>query len=86
MRKFKFHYDAAHGWLKVHQLDLADIKMRASEFSSYSYRDGEWLYLEEDCDAGKFLSTYDKLFGVGQFSIVEVNDGDHSPIRNLPRN
>ena len=86
MRKFKFHYDAAHGWLKVHKLDLADIRMYPYNFTSFSYRDNDWFYLEEDCDAGKFLAEYDRMFGVGQFHIVEVNDGDESPIRNLPRN
>ena len=84
MRKFKFHYDAGHGWLKVHALDLLDIDMEVRDFSAFSYRDGDWLYLEEDCDAGKFLSTYERKFE--GFKIVEVDDGYDSPIRNLPRN
>lgn len=84
MRNFKFHYDAAHAWLKVHKMDLLDVDMVPQNFSAYSYTDGEWLYLEEDCDAGKFLSTYEKRFG--GFKITEIDDGYDSPIRSLPRN
>jgi hypothetical protein len=46
------HYiqDPAHGWFKVkiselHKLGIAD------KITHYSYKRGEWAYLEEDCDA-----------------------------------
>jgi hypothetical protein len=60
MSKFDFHYDAGHGWLKVHIYDAADVGLYAEDFSAYSYRNGEHLYLEEDCDAGRFLAAWDK--------------------------
>jgi len=85
MRKFKFYYDAAHGWLKVHKLDLYDVDLTPEDFSSFSYRDGEWLYLEEDCDASKFIREWERKSDTFLKIVAHVDHGYDSPIRNLPR-
>ncbi len=46
--------DPAHGWLRVPLAEVAGLT-----FSRYSYTDGVFAYLEEDCDADVFLQTLD---------------------------
>lgn len=84
-RTFIFHYDAGHGWLQVetrliNELDVVGI-------SEYSYMDssGSMAYLEEDCDAGKFLDVFKLMNPDITIRFHEVDDGYDSFIRNLPR-
>ena len=53
---YRFIEDPSHGWLEV---PLADVKRVGAEISAYSYYDKRTMlcYLEEDCDAFKFLSS-----------------------------
>jgi len=83
MRKFKFYYDAGHGWLQVHLKDLQDINLGTYDFSGFSYRNGDWLYLEEDLDAGTFIRQWERYNNT--FDVVHIDDGHDSPIRNLER-
>jgi len=74
------HSDPGHSWLAV---KLSEIKMLGIEadISVYSYVKGKTAYLEEDCDAGKFIDAM-KSKGID----VEVKQGAHrprSPIRYL---
>jgi hypothetical protein len=80
MSRFDFHYDAGHGWLKVHVYDARDVGLDAEDFTAYSYRNGEHLYLEEDCDAGRFLLAWEKA--LRKFDINSIDDGYNSPIRS----
>lgn len=83
MRKFKFHYDAGHGWLQVHLNDLQDIGLAPADFTRFSYRNGDWLYLEEDLDAGTFIREWERKFD--EFRVHHIDDGYNSPIRNFER-
>ena len=83
MRKFRFHYDAGHGWLEVHINDLLDLQMSVGEFSTYSYRKGDWLYLEEDLDAGTFIKKFEAKFDY--LSVHHIDDGYYSTIRDYDR-
>jgi len=83
MRKFNFHYDAGHGWLEVHLNDLYDVGLSPSDISRYSYKNGQWFYLEEDLDAGTFLKHYEAT--VGHLNFRSINDGNDSPIRGYDR-
>jgi len=72
------HTDPGHGWLAV---KLADLKMLgiANDISPYSYVKGKTAYLEEDCDAVRFIEAA-KTKGI----TVEICEGAHrdpSPIR-----
>jgi|TARA_Y100000310_G_scaffold327827_1_gene394771 hypothetical protein len=85
----KFHIDPGHGWLEVPLALVIAAGLTAESFSRYSYRDrdGDTLYLEEDCDAAKFDTAYRQT--VGQFTHTAVHhDKPGDPecfIRSLPR-
>ena len=56
MSTYVFYNDPGHAWLKVPRSELLASGV-ASKISTYSYQKGDYVYLEEDCDAGCFLST-----------------------------
>ncbi len=78
-----WHYDAAHAWLKVPiQLMTEGRKNQlAALTSSHSFRDDTHAYLEEDCDAPRFIRHY----GIDAKAVREVKDGETSPIRQKTR-
>lgn len=51
-KQYIFFADPGHAWLRVPKKEIAPIK---DKISSYSYMNGKYVYLEEDCDAGVFL-------------------------------
>ena len=53
MTTIQFIADARHAWLKVSRKEAARVNMPPP--SRYSYQDAEYLYLEEDMDAYKFM-------------------------------
>jgi len=73
-RKFKFYSDPGHGWLKV-PLDLLAYLGILGDISSYSYMQGNFAYLEEDCDFEKFSRAYRKQFG-RDFQIVDMQQAN----------
>ena len=80
-RNFTFHSDDGHGWLAVTLSDLNNSGMHYTDFSRYSYTDGDHVYLEEDCDAPKFLNTFTAKHGEPIISERHVNG--QSPIRDM---
>jgi hypothetical protein len=54
---FDFISDPGHGCLKVNTRDLFALGLTPADFSSYSYRLGDDLYLEEDCDASRLMEA-----------------------------
>jgi hypothetical protein len=78
------HYsDAGHGWLCVPRHVLKDVGLNAQEFSRYSYGTPSNAFLEEDCDADKFMRHVQS-----KGYIVKVKSVDHgraSCIRNYDR-
>lgn len=46
--------DPGHGWLAVPVSELVELKL-VDSISRYSYLKGTIAYLEEDCDAMKFI-------------------------------
>lgn len=59
-RHYTFIEDPGHGWLEV---PLKDIQGTGLTFSKYSPRRNGFIYLEEDCDAPRFLD-YLKTKGI----------------------
>jgi hypothetical protein len=49
-----FYNDPGHGWLRVKIAELIGLAI-ADKISAFSYINGKYAYLEEDCDAGVFL-------------------------------
>jgi hypothetical protein len=80
---FTFHTDPGHGWVEVdlHNMRLAGLE--PSSFSKYSYRKRNVFYLEEDCDASKFIAAWQEKTGLH----AEFRNSYQAQtfIRNLPR-
>ena len=82
----RWYIDPGHGWLGVPIRILLDSGV-ASEISCYSYIDGQMAraYLEEDCDAPKFLKAIGKRGD--EFETEHLTDSPGQPcfIRTLCR-
>lgn len=83
---FTYHYDGGHGWFRVPMRMLEKLFL-LDKISSFSYqsKDGKTAFLEEDSDASIFFSKM-KEYGYDEndLKLKAKNDGDRSPIRNLP--
>lgn len=51
--KYRFIEDPGHGWLEVPVHELCDLGIM-DLISGYSYTNGAFAYLEEDCDLSVF--------------------------------
>lgn len=78
--KFNFYSDAGHGWLAVKKQLVWDLGL-ADAISQCSYEKGKTVYLEEDCDAPKFLKAYENNTGC-QPTIVVKRISGQSRIRS----
>ena len=78
---FNYYQDPGHGWIAVKIKILEQIGLAPSDFSDYSYLRGKSIYLEEDCDAPKFLETWIAKFG-SKPPLVEKHTNNRSPIRS----
>ena len=56
MAKYTFITDPGHGWLSVPLSDLQKFNI-VQDISVYSYMTKTRAYLEEDCDAIKFIEA-----------------------------
>lgn len=79
--KATFYSDPGHGWLAIRWTILKDLGLNPTDFSRYSYRNGNTFYLEEDCDAPKLLNAYKAKHGVA-LSFVEKHHEGRSRIRS----
>lgn len=80
---FTFISDPAHGWLAVTLPDLQAVNLTSVDFSRYSYRKGSQLfYLEEDCDAPKFIRAWEAKHGCNMVFNEVFNAATF--IRSLP--
>lgn len=86
--RFKFICDPGHGWLRVPHKVIRDVGLSSKSFSRYSYVDNDYMYLEEDCDAGVFLQAYQNITGSeADYVVEEVNYTDiRRKLRNLGGN
>jgi len=86
MKKYRFINDNAHAWLEVPIEEARQVP----DISLYSYvsEDGTIAYLEEDCDAPKFLHSIGELVDgkrVYRVELEEVYDEPYCFIRRLRR-
>tara|TARA_R110000868_G_scaffold250715_3_gene507476 strand:+ start:1664 stop:1963 length:300 start_codon:yes stop_codon:yes gene_type:complete len=82
-RVFKFYSDAGHGWLAVNLKDLDVLGIDKTQFTEYSYQRGQTVYLEEDCDAYKFVKLWEHLTGDKPKYLEKYTE--RSPIRSYDR-
>jgi hypothetical protein len=74
-----FYEDPGHGWLQVPK-QLIHFLALGDQISTCSYQDHDYVYLEEDLDAGIFLNAAANL-GI-KYKIYEVHQ-EATPIRNM---
>jgi hypothetical protein len=74
----RWHTDPAHEWLEVDYADLVALGIEDA-ISSFSYRNGDTVYLEEDCDAPLFLEAGDIHSWECQCDSVDYDD--FAPLR-----
>jgi hypothetical protein len=55
-RKLTYYTDPGHGWLKVNRSDLDTLDI-AHQITPYSYERGDYVYLEEDIDAQRYIDA-----------------------------
>jgi len=76
-----FYYDDGHGWLEVPRSLIPFHVLKQISCFSYQDRVKEMVYLEEDCDASKFINVY----GRDRMAFNEVCHNGSSKIRQLPQ-
>ena len=82
-RKLTFHTDPAHGWLEVPRADLDTLDI-AHQISAYSYERADRVYLEEDCDAMRYLEAA-RAAGWKVTSTEKNEPRNDSPVRAFAR-
>ena len=75
----QFYSDPGHGWAKV-SLDVLKKLNIADKISTFSYRKGNNVYLEEDCDCSVLIDAF-KANNV-TFKFVENYTNKSSKIRS----
>jgi hypothetical protein len=79
---FTFHTDPGHGWLEVPRKMLTELGID-KDITPFSYQSGDHVYLEEDCDASKFLEAYSK--DRGGLPLIDEKYSNDTPIRHYQR-
>ena len=79
-RRYVFHTDPGHAWLKV---PVAEVEDAGIAVSRYSYRNAGYAYLEEDVDAVRFLNAL-KRAGI-KYALTFVHSEGVSEIRGYSR-
>lgn len=76
-----FISDPGHGWLQVPLVDIAALGLETA-ISNYSFIDGYYAYLEEDCDYARYLEALQEHMQAKPTILEEYRD--HFS-RNRPR-
>lgn len=77
-----YYTDPGHGWFKVKRSVLHNLGI-ADKISNYSYQRGEYVYLEEDCDAFELYQALKQQDTVLCFTTKQSNTD--SRIRSYER-
>jgi len=62
-KTYTLYSDPSHGWLQVQRKELEELNI-INNVSEYSYINGEFVYLEEDCDLNLFIKAYENKYNV----------------------
>jgi len=71
--------DPGHAWAKVSKKELVKLGI-ANEISSFSYENGDFAFLEEDCDLEKYIMAL-RAKGI-EYKFKENHANRQSKIRN----
>lgn len=73
--------DPGHGWLKVRKSELVRLGING-QITSCSYQNGDFAYLEEDCDLSTFMRA--KEARGEKVEMRHSSSNSSSRIRNYP--
>jgi hypothetical protein len=76
-----FISDPGHGWGRVVRGAIEDVGI-ADKISRYSYQEGDFVYLEEDCDLYLFINALEQR---GYKVKLDTQNVERTFIRSLPR-
>jgi hypothetical protein len=76
-----FISDPSHGWGRVVRGAIEDVGI-ADKISRYSYQEGDFVYLEEDCDLYLFINALEQR---GYKVKLDTQNVERTFIRSLPR-
>lgn len=76
--------DPGHSYLRVPIRDLLKSEVE-TKISEYSYRNRQYAWLEEDCDAPLFCNAMEKLGYTLKFVVIDVDDFDEYMVENKVR-
>ena len=79
---FIFYNDPGHGWLEVPKKFVEGLGLK-KEITPFSYYSNGNYYLEEDQDAGVFITAYKNELEVDTFPYVDTYQ-ENCFVRNLP--
>ena len=83
LARYRYLQDPGHGWIRVPRAELDALGI-ASQVSKYSYQQGGWVYLEEDCDAGLWISARNAAgYPVSPADLIEEHTDSDSLIRSF---
>lgn len=60
---FNWYSDPGHAWLEVTRAELISLGIE-NRISGYSYQKFDFVYLEEDSDAGIFIDAWERRTGL----------------------
>jgi len=80
--ELNFFSDSGHGWIGTNKALLVQLGID-NDISTYSYIDGDVVYLEEDCDASRLINKL-KDNNIN-YSLNEIYQDGDCFIRNLKR-
>jgi len=80
---FNFHHDCGHGWLQVPEQSLKDLGIEHFVSRRSYLKDGQ-VYLEQDLDAGLFITAWRAEKGKDPDWFDYISQGK-SKIRNYDR-
>jgi len=78
---YDFYSDPGHGWLKVPRTEIEKLGI-AHQVSTCSFKNGNFVYLEEDCDAPLFIKAQEAK-GI-EVKFKEYSTNKSSKIRSYP--
>ena len=78
--QYKYFQDPGHGWIEVPIAELRRLNID-DKISPYSYRNGHFVYLEEDCDASAWSQA--KRAAGEEYEIIELHTNNDSIVRSF---
>jgi hypothetical protein len=80
--KFIYYTDPGHGWIKVPMSELVRLNI-SNDITPFSYVRGQYVFLEEDCDASTFLNAREREGN--RVTLERKHSNSNSKVRSYDR-